>query len=271
MARSLPRSLAPVVERLELDQPEIVTSADLARMALEFGIGTAPALVAHRLLRLGWLLPTGVNGAWEFVPGSHAGPHSRGGPLLPIKAALARKPDLPAAVALSSAAWLWGLADHAPPTIELAVRPGTHLPAGLRRQVQVLWFDARLPAGHRRGVPVQRLASVLVHLAARPARIASWGGVVEWLADAVSEVEEAELRLELIDRPHAVHARLAYLLQGLWPAAAERIGAAGGGAGKGSRVWFGRRAKVRRHAARWHVADTLLPFDPAQLAPVRGD
>ena len=72
-------------------------------MAAQLGVRTAPAFVAHRLQALGWLLRTGLSGAWEFAPGAHAGPHSRGGPLLPVKAALALMPELPAAVALTLA------------------------------------------------------------------------------------------------------------------------------------------------------------------------
>lgn len=264
MTRSVPIALAPVVERLELDQPEIVTLKQLRRMAAELGVRTAPALIAHRLLALGWLLRTGLSGAWEFAPGAHAGPHSRGGPLLPVKAAFALMPDLPAAVALTSAAWVYGLADRTPPRMELAVRPGGRVPAGLSRQVQVLRFDARLQPVKRRGVPVQRFESLLVHMAARPSRIKSWGGVVEWLGDVVAEAVEADILLELEDRPRAVRVRLAYLLQGLWPELSERIGR-----GASTKVWFGPRGKLRRHSQRWHIADSILPFDPAQLPRVR--
>ena len=97
MKRSVPASLAPVVERLELDQPQIVTNQQLTKIAKEAGIRTSPALIAHRLRERGWLLSTGMSGAWEFAPAAHAGPHSRGGPLLPVLAAFALQPDLPAA------------------------------------------------------------------------------------------------------------------------------------------------------------------------------
>ena len=85
MTRSVPISLAPVVERLELDQPELVTLEQLTKIAAELGVRTAPALIAYRLRMRGWLLSTGLSGAWEFAPGAHAGPYSRGGPLLPAE------------------------------------------------------------------------------------------------------------------------------------------------------------------------------------------
>ena len=265
MTRSVPIALAPVVERLELNQPEIVTLKQLTGMVAELEIRTAPALVAHRLQVLGWLLRTGLSGAWEFAPGAHAGPHSRGGALLPLKAALALIPDLPVSIALTSAAWVQGFAGRTPPKIQVAVKSGARVPAGLVRQVQVLRFDARLHPVTRKGVPVQRVESLLVHMAARPSQIKSWGEVVEWLGDIVVEAVEADVLLELEERPRAVRMRLAYLLQGLWPDLAERVGS-----GAATKVWFGPRGKLRRHSQRWRIADSLLPFDPAILPRVRG-
>ena len=263
MTRSIPISLAPILEHLELEQPEIVTLNQLRDIARETGSRTSPALIAHRLLALGWLLRTGLNGAWEFAPGAHAGPLSRGGPLLAFKAALALAPGLPAALALSSAAWAYGFADRTPSRIELAVAPGGTVAAGLTRKVRILRFDTRLEPVDRKGVPVQRVESVLVHLAARPSHVTSWAGVAEWIGDLVAEAKEADVQLELSGRPRAVRVRLAYLLQALWPRLAEQIGDEGT-----SKVWFGPRRKLRRHSQKWRVADTVLPFDPAKLPPV---
>ena len=88
---------------------------------------------------------------------------------------------------------------------------------------------------------------------------------MEWLGDVVAEAVEADILLELEDRPRAVRVRLAYLLQGLWPELSEQ---SGGGAG--TKVWFGPRGKLRRHSQRWRIADSILPFDPAKLPRVRG-
>jgi hypothetical protein len=123
-----------VVERLELEQPELETLQQLTKIAAELGIRTAPALIAYRLRMLGWLLSTALSGAWEFAPGAHAGPYSRGGPLLPVRAAFALMPELSAAAALTSAAWVYGIGDRTPSQIELAVKPDEGVPAGLRRK-----------------------------------------------------------------------------------------------------------------------------------------
>lgn len=265
MTRTVPATLAPIVERLELDQPVIVTLDEIRELTREFGIRTAPALVAHRLQTRGWLLKTGLSGAWEFAPGAHAGPHSRGGPLLPIQAALALEPNLPVSVALNSAAWVHGLADRAPAKVQVSVKSGVRVPAGLLRNVRVLRFDARLEPLKRKGVHVQRFESLLVHMAARPSQVKPWADVVEWLGDIVVEAVEADVVRELEDRPRAVRVRLAYLLQGVWPELSDRICS-----GTNTKVWFGPRQKLRRHSQRWRVADSLLPFDPAALARVRG-
>ena len=92
MARILSRGLAPVVERLELDRPEVVTLRDIEGICDEEGIGTEPRVVASRLKKAGWLLPTGQRGAWEFAPAELAGPYSACDPLLPVKAFAAANP-----------------------------------------------------------------------------------------------------------------------------------------------------------------------------------
>jgi len=264
MTRTVPKGLAPILENLELNQPRIVTLEQIACIVDEVNLRAPPALIAYRLRERGWLLDTGLRGAWEFAPAANAGPQSRGGPLLPLLAALALRPGLPAAVALGSAAWAHGLVDRAPRPLELAVIPDSSLPAGLKRRARIVLFKSRLDPVRKRGVPVQRLETLLVHMAARPLHVASWGAAAEWLSDVAAEAEQAGISQELEDRPRAVRIRLAYLVAGVWPDLAERLGD-----GVRSTVWFGPRKKLRRHSQKWHVADSLLPFDPSRLPPVR--
>ncbi len=40
MARTITKGLAPVVERLELDRPQVVTLRDIERICAEEGVGT---------------------------------------------------------------------------------------------------------------------------------------------------------------------------------------------------------------------------------------
>jgi hypothetical protein len=265
MTRSVPESLAPLLASLELDQTRIVTLRRLEALIVEAGVRTAPALVAHRLRERGWLLPTGLSGAWEFAPAAHAGPHGRGGLLIPVEAAFALRPGLPAAVALDAAVWAHGLSDRAPDRIVIALEPGATVPAGLRRQVHIVHFTARLDAVRLKAVPTQRLETLLVHLAARPRDLASWGGAPEWLGDVVAEADPEKVVAELERRPRSVRTRLAYLLSGTWPQLAARLG------GGDSTIWLGPRRTSSRYSPEWRVADSLLPFDPSALPAARSN
>ena len=62
MARTLSRGLGPVVERLELDRPEVVTLRDIEGICGEEGIGTEPRVVVSRLKKAGWLIWLAISG-----------------------------------------------------------------------------------------------------------------------------------------------------------------------------------------------------------------
>ena len=70
-----------------------------------------------------------------------------------------------------------------------------------------------------------------------------------------------EIITEIHGRSQATKVRLAYLTYSLDPAIAEAVNAKRSG-----KVWFGPRGPLRRHDSRWNVADTILPFAPADLA-----
>ena len=267
MTRTIPPSLSPILTDLELDAPQVVTLAELATLATRAGVATEPKMVADRLRKLGWLLPTGTAGVWEFAPAAHAGPIGHGDQFLGLRAALAARPSLEAAVCLASALQVHGLTDRAPDRLEVAVRKGISVPAGLRRATRVVVFDASLAPEPSRGVPVHRLATILVHLADRPVDVRGWGAIADALPELVSLVAAADLDGELAGRPRSVRVRLAYLTQGVAPDLADRLVPPDEGGRSASKVWFGPRASLRRHSARFSVADTLLPFDPASLHP----
>lgn len=260
MDRSIPPSLAPVIAHLELEQARTVTVQEIARIAAEHGIGTPGKLVAHRLAQRGWLLPTAVRGTWEFAPAERAGPFSDSDPFRPLRATLESKDDLGAALALGSALWLRNFAERAPDQHEVAVPPGTDVPAALRRSYRIVRHEPRLPPGKIDGVPVHRPATILVHLANRPADVRSWVSVLGLLKDLIEACPYEELARELEDRPHTTMVRFAYLTSGLRPELARRLKIERAGT-----AWFGPRGKLRRHDARWNVADTVLPFHPTKL------
>jgi hypothetical protein len=256
--------MAGVLERLELDQPVLVTSDALARILAEEGLRSPVRVVAARLRAAGWLIATDQRGVWEFAPAAVAGPHSRNDPETPLRAFLLQHPQAQCGLTFQAAAWAHGLADRAPARLEVAASDAA-VARQLPRSLSVSVFAPRLDTVVLREVPVLAGESVLVHMAARPAAVRSWASAAEWLPGLAAELSSPVLSAELEDRPAAVIARTGYLLQGLRPDLADSLRQL-----SVPRVttWFGPRRPLLRHDERWMVGDTLLPFDPRTLEPV---
>jgi hypothetical protein len=258
LTRSIPPSLAGVLERLELEQPVLVTTADLARLVEDEGLGTPVRVVAARLRERGWLLPTARRGVWEFAPGAVAGPYSRNDPVMPLRAFLAQHPQAPCGLTLQAAAWAHGLADRVSARLDVAAadaRVARQLPEALAVTV----FAPRLGYERTKDAPALAVESVLVHLTSRPGAVRSWGAARDWLGPLAAELSWPRLATELEGRPATVRARTGYLLQGMRPDLALTLASSTSIRGK---TWFGPRRRLLRHDNRWQVADTLLPFDP---------
>jgi hypothetical protein len=191
---------------------------------------------------------------------------------------------------------LHGLSDRAPDKHELAAAPGVAIPDSVKREMRVVRFHAQAEPIVVNGLPVHQAASVLVHLAAKPATARNWPVFAEALAALVAlttsvdgasgsvgaDVSERgdhqrglprrrnddrtveQLRIELAGRSHATTVRLAYLISGVAPELADWLQPQ---AAPGV-VYFGPRRPSRRFSIRFNVADTLLPFDPEDLAPM---
>ena len=265
LTRAIPPSLSPILTELELESARVVTTAELTELVRRAGIQTEPRVVADRLRRLGWLLPTATAGVWEFAPGSHAGAVGHGDQYLELRAALAARPSLNAAVCLISALAAQGLSDRAPDRLEVAVPSSRGVPDGLRRGARVVIFVAHLTPVQSQGVPIHQPSTILVHLAARPTDVSGWGAVADALPDLVDTISAADLETELAGRARSVRARLAYLVHGVSPQLADHLLPPDQGGRSAAKVWFGPRARLKRHSSRFAVADTLLPFDPGTL------
>lgn len=265
LTRAIPASLSPILAELELESARVVTIAELADLAGRVGIQTEPRVVADRLRRLGWLLPTETAGVWEFAPGSHAGAIRHGDQYLELRAALAARPSLNASVCLLSALAAQGLSERAPDRLEVAVPSSRGVPQGLRRGTRVVIFVANLEPVRLQAVPIHKPSTILVHLAARPTDVSSWGAVADALPDLVDTITTRELEAELEGRARSVRARLAYLVYGVSPQLADHLLPADEGGRSAAKVWFGPRARLKRHNARFAVADSLLPFDPGTV------
>jgi len=250
-----------VVADLELRQPTLVSMSDLARLANDAGLRTPAKVLANRLCKAGWLLSTGQRGVYEFAPGAHAGPYGHGDPFIDLRAAMLAG-HRSATIALGSAMWLHGLADRAPDRHVVAVAPNTVVPDSIRRGMRVVRFSARLEPMVLDGLPVHQPATILVHLATRPADVQDWATFAEALAELAERSSGEDLEKELHQRPNAVRTRLAYLLSGVAPRLADLLQPA-----KPTNVtWFGRSRVSRRFDKRFNIADDLLPFDPRELA-----
>ena len=264
MARPISRHLAPLVEQLELERPQIVTLQQLDAMMRALSLAGTPRRAAFRLRQHGWLLTTGVNGVFEFAPAERAGPISDGDPLLGVRAVLTDSPDMPVAAALGTALALLNITDRAPDVPELAMsKQQKYVPRPLRgRQFRTVRFDWTLPAPKIRGVPVHQAATVLVHLAHRPGDVRSWAAILEALPDIIAAAPVAQIARELHGRPHSTQVRLAYLTQGVAPMLASTLGIK-----PKNTVWFGRRGAILRYDSKWNIADTILPFAPIAIIP----
>jgi predicted transcriptional regulator of viral defense system len=257
--------MATVLEYLELEQPSLVTSADLSRILFDRGIATPTRVVAARLREKGWLLATEQRGVWEFIPAAVAGSFSSNDPLLPLRSFLARHPHEQCALTFQAAAWALGFASRIPVKLEVAMssfRLKRKMPDSLSSSV----FSPNIDTTQTYNVPVLTIESILVHMASRPSDVRSWSSALEWFPELAAEASWSSLKRELTERTSATCARTGYLLQGVRPDLAGFIGELSPPRYK---TWFGPRARLRRHDNHWQIADTLLPFNPKDLEATR--
>lgn len=257
MTRTISPALAPIVEELELIQPVVVTTQELHEIITRV-TSSEPSVVIQRLAQRGWLLDTGVKGAWEFIPGAHAGRYRHGDPFLVLRAQLAVRPDTPVRVCLRSAMWKLGHTDRSPATHEVSLPPGAHVPAALDRAYGTVRFAPVLKPAEEFDLPVDRAETVLVNLADTPTQVRSWSAVLDALSDLSAAASADALVDEAAPRSHATRVRLAYLLEGTAPKLVDALDVSAT-----SKVWFGPRGELRRHDAKWNIADTVLPRHPA--------
>jgi len=217
MSRAIPSHLADILEDLELNRPELVTTDEIRELIEKFDVQVPANRVIQRLSEKGWLLKTDVRGVWEFSPADRAGSFSKDSPFLPLKALRKKDPDKDMRVALDSAMWCHDLFDRLPSEIEVTLSPGEHPPASLKRNYRVFRFKSHLASITANDVPVQQLETILVHLVDKPNDVQGWTSVFDWLPDLVEEVEQEYVLTELHDRSHATKIRFAYLLSGLAP------------------------------------------------------
>jgi transcriptional regulator with AbiEi antitoxin domain of type IV toxin-antitoxin system len=254
--RSVPRSIARVLEALELDQPTLVTLSRLEELVNETGSPTSAANAVRLLRERGWLLPLRTSGVWEFAPGARAGAWGGGDPFIELRARLATRP-IETAVAAESAAWLHGLSSRSPEPHVIALAPGANLPKSLDGYRVVRW-SAVDPVVDADGLPLWSVTTLLAFMGTRPQKYRDWPNVSEWLVDGAARVSVEALRAELTGQPRSAWARTSYLLfrGGHEASADELLSSAPPGRGP---FHFGPRDMPSKYVARFEVIDHVFP------------
>jgi hypothetical protein len=254
--RSVPSSLAPVVEELELRRPAVVTRRLLSEIVSRTEVHLDADALADRLVRLGWLLPLRKRDAWEFAPAARAGRFRSGDPWIELRALLEHDPEAPVAVAFESAVWELGHSSHQPAQPVLAHRRGWRPPRAL--DAREVTFDWHLSTGSARGLPVWIEATIVVAAAHRPGAQGNWANADDWLPKAFRVAVLDDVITEARRRGVSTLARLGYLAE--W---AERDDIADEVEvllpARLPVTFLGPREHRDRWSRRWRVYDALLP------------
>lgn len=209
--RSIPSSLAPIIEELELRQPSIVTSSLLNEIMSLAQLHLTAGLLAERLVRLGWLLPLRSRDAWEFAPGARAGAFGAGDAWIELRALLEHHPQSPVAVAFESAIWELGHSSHQPQSSVIAHRKNWRPPKALG--TRAVSFDWRVAPRSVRGLPVWTEATTLVAASVRPSAQGNWANGDDWLPGTFRAAIVDDVLTEARGRSVTALARLGYLAE----------------------------------------------------------
>ncbi|MDR1442671.1 MAG: hypothetical protein LBJ02_09875 [Bifidobacteriaceae bacterium] len=242
MTKALPRRLVGMVEAMELEQPRVVTLPELTQMALETGAADDEAQavkLVYRLRDLGWLGTVRTQGAWEFNPGSRAGPFGSGDPFIELRARLAVESAWRGCLAMESAATVLGLAQHLPEREVIALPPGDRLPRAMSEWHMVAIDLPDEGRASQDGLPLWNTEGLIAGIAIRPSGYHDIAGLAQWLPEVGAKVREPELFACLKNRPDAVWQRAAYLLRAA--DAGSLAGAVLAARPPKHPVWFGTR------------------------------
>lgn len=262
--RSVPRSVVPILEALELEQSRLVTRELLEQLVVETDAEISAVAAARLLRERGWLLPLRTGGAWEFAPASRAGAIGGGDEFIELRARLATRP-LEVAIAAESSAWLHGLASRAPDPQVIGLPAGLRIPGSLDRFRVVRWSPA-LDLDVIDGLPVWPVSTLLAFMGSRPNRFRDWPNVSEWLADAAVLVSVEALSRELTGQPRSGWARTSYLLFRGGAAAEATNLMALAPPGKGT-FHLGPRNRTSHYERRFDVADHIFQRSWSIKAP----
>jgi hypothetical protein len=256
-ARSVPSSLAPIIEELELRQPKLVTKAYLEALIKDRGMSLRPDEVTHRLQIQGWLLSLKTKDAWEFAPASRAGKIGSGDPFIELRATLYHRPELPVAVAYESAVWLHGFARR-PPEKDVISIPSHIDPPPALKGFRITHLQGRLDSVQIDQLPIWSVETLIVLMGERPMSYRAWPTVMEWLGEATSKIDYDLILKELSNRGMATWARTGYILEaGGREDLGDKILQQFNSSGKGP-FYLGPRKSPGKVDKRWDVRDSVL-------------
>lgn len=253
-SRDISPALAPLVQHLELEQPRVVSTSDLAAYAAEAGLDWPVPLIVRRLRDRGWLLDLTTRGVWEFAPGARAGAFGAGDPLIELRATLRRDPSAPYAVAAESSAYLLGLSSRRPQQDVICTVEGVRPPQALASFRVVRWAAAS-PFAVKDGLPTWSVETLIAFMTSKPGGYRDWPNVGEWIVQAAADVSVGVLMGELQGQARSAWARAAYLLEeGKRPdLAADLLEAAPPGSGP---YYLGAREAPGRYNSTYGVVDS---------------
>lgn len=229
--RVVPPWAASLLATLAQSAPSIVTEHALAELLGESAEVKADAkTMAKGLVRLGWLRPAGVRGAWAFLP---PGVDDLGDPYLGLRAWAAVDPAARFALAGETALWHLGYLPRRPADVTVWVPFKKALPKGLEgtvrlvttafpTSVEVKTLSPAPALMKKRRLDLTAWASklpafgpeaVLVQMAQRPASIASWVEVAPVLENVVADIDIERLKLLLSSSTNAAKQRAAYFCE----------------------------------------------------------
>lgn len=260
--RDVTRALAPLLQKLELEQPRVVTKAELKSFSTLAGVDWPVEVVVRRLREAGWLLDLKTRGVWEFAPAARAGAFGSGDPFVELRATLARDGGSSFAVAAESVAYLLGLASRRPDREVIGAPAGVRTPQALG-DLRVVHWTPRTKFVVKDGLPVWSVTTLLAFMASKPGGYRDWPNVGEWIVQAARVTTAEAIAEELSGHPRAAWARAAYLLDrgAESDIAVHLMGLAPSGTGP---YYLGTRAVSGRYDRRFDVVDSSGLEVPAE-------
>lgn len=257
VARTISRSVAEVVERLELDGDIVVTVERIRAVMDELGLVGDPRRVAYRLQADGWLGSLRTRHTWEFLPGARGGAFGSGDRFIEVRAQMAARPEWPGVVAMESAATLLGLAQRIPEQEVVALPDGERFPRALTGDWR--YVRVAVPAEGtttNSGLHTWNHEGLLVGIGARPSGYQDVPGLGQWLSTSPRDAD-VELLISLLSPMSApTRQRTAYLVLASGNIeAARRIMTA---YPSSDTAWLGPRRPGGRYDPLTKVSDTVL-------------